>query len=254
MILKQNKFCKINSPKISIIVAVYNGEATLQNCIDSIIKQKYDNKELIIMDGASTDATPLILKANSFHITYWESKIDRGIAHAWNKAIRYAAGDWILFLGSDDKLEDSMVLSDMANKLRENIDDDVIYGRIVFEGGNYNGFITGEAKNLLQIKKRMVIPHTATFHRRTFLDAVGPYNETFKMAMDYELLLRKKTFSALFVDRRVAVMGGFGVSSRLLKESILEGRRAQLINKIDWRIKIELLHLYYQLRIIFKFW
>ncbi len=66
-------------PLISVIVAVYNGAKTLQHCIDSVANQAYPHKELIIMDGGSTDGTVDILEANDDRIGYWESKPDRGI-------------------------------------------------------------------------------------------------------------------------------------------------------------------------------
>ena len=89
-------------PLISIIVAVYNGEKTLQRCIDSVFSQTYPHKELIIIDGGSTDGTVDILQTNNDKITYWKSEPDNGIYQAWNKALDHAKSDWICFLGSDD--------------------------------------------------------------------------------------------------------------------------------------------------------
>lgn len=74
-------------PLISVIVAVYNGEKTLQHCIDSVSNQAYPHKELIIIDGGSTDGTVDILRADNDKIAYWESEPDKGIYHAWNKAL-----------------------------------------------------------------------------------------------------------------------------------------------------------------------
>ena len=91
-------------PKISIIVAVYNSKKTLQRCIDSVFSQTYPHKELIIIDGGSTDGTVDILRANNDKITYWKSEPDNGIYQAWNKALDHAKSDWICFLGADDYL------------------------------------------------------------------------------------------------------------------------------------------------------
>ncbi|MBI5918957.1 MAG: glycosyltransferase [Nitrosomonadales bacterium] len=241
-------------PFITIVVAVYNGAKTLQQCIDSIANQVYSHKELIVMDGASKDATVSILERNNSQIAFWESSVDRGIAHAWNKALEHAKGDWVLFLGADDRLWDARVLSDIAEALQDNDVDDVVYGEIIFEGGAVNGLVAGGPSNSMVLKRRMVIPHTAAFHRRTFFDEVGRYDETFKMAMDYELLLRKKSFSPRFVSRRVTVMGGEGLSSRLIKKTFLEGRSAQIKNKVDLRIRIEAWHAFYQLRHLINLW
>jgi len=239
-------------PLISIIVAVYNGAKTIQECIDSVANQTYLHKELIIMDGASKDATASILENNTLKIAYWESKKDRGIAHAWNKALEHANGDWILFLGADDRFQDEFVLSDMAAILSSNSINDIVYGKIIFEGGPVHGLVLGNAFNKKAMKRRMVIPHTAAFHSRAFFQEVGQFDEAFKMAMDYEILLRKKALSARFVDRCITVMGGEGVSSTLIVNSLLENRKAQLKNKLGWRMGIEAVHGFYQLRHQYK--
>jgi glycosyltransferase involved in cell wall biosynthesis len=93
---------KHESAPVSIIVAVYNGKATLQQCIDSVAQQTYLNKELIIIDGGSKDGTVELLKTNSTKFSYWISEPDRGVYNAWNKGLAQAQGEWICFLGADD--------------------------------------------------------------------------------------------------------------------------------------------------------
>ena len=77
---------------ISIIIATYNAEKTLQRCLDSIIPQLSDQVELIIIDGGSIDKTSEIVKSNSQYITYYLSEKDDGIYDAWNKGINKANG------------------------------------------------------------------------------------------------------------------------------------------------------------------
>lgn len=234
--------------KISIIIAVYNGAKTLQTCMNSIVGQTYKNREVVIMDGGSEDATVEILEKNTNSIFYWESEKDRGIAHAWNKALDHITGDWVIFLGADDRFQDDRVLSDMAEIMRGSRVDDVIYGQIIYEGGAAHGLVFGGKNDLNFIKRRMAIPHTATFHRRGLFTEVGPFDENYKIAIDYEYFLRKRALQARFVHRRIVVMGGDGVSSRLVRRALQEFRHAQIKNKTDWRIKIEVWHAYYQLR------
>src|SRR4051812_6739568 len=88
--------------RISVIVASFNAAKTIERCIDSFARQTYPNRELIVMDGASKDDTVEILKNRTQDITYWESQKDRGIYHAFNKAVDRTTGDWICFLGADD--------------------------------------------------------------------------------------------------------------------------------------------------------
>ncbi|MDL5501794.1 MAG: glycosyltransferase, partial [Candidatus Methanoperedens sp.] len=96
---------------------VYNGAKTLQRCIDSVSNQSYLNKELIIIDGGSTDGTIEILRSSQDKITYWQSGPDNGIYDAWNKALDHARGDWICFLGSDDYLWKSNVFEEIMPHL-----------------------------------------------------------------------------------------------------------------------------------------
>jgi glycosyltransferase involved in cell wall biosynthesis len=88
-----------SAPLISIIVAVFNGAKTLQQCIDSVILQTYPNRELIIIDGGSKDGTVDLLKANSKQISYWISEPDHGVYNAWNKGLSQAKGDRMIIFG-----------------------------------------------------------------------------------------------------------------------------------------------------------
>ncbi|MBP9970812.1 MAG: glycosyltransferase, partial [Paludibacteraceae bacterium] len=90
--------------KISIIIATYNASKTLNRCLDSIVSQKNSEVELIIIDGGSTDETLSVINSYSSDIDYVLSEKDNGLYDAWNKGIKAAKGDWIMFLGADDQL------------------------------------------------------------------------------------------------------------------------------------------------------
>ena len=74
-------------------MAVFNSAETLQRALDSLKAQTWRNKELMVMDGGSTDGSVDIVGANEGSITHWESNPDQGIYHAWNKALDRANGD-----------------------------------------------------------------------------------------------------------------------------------------------------------------
>ena len=78
---------------VSIVVAVRNGAATVQRCIDSIASQTFAGREIIVIDGGSTDGTVEVLRLNASRLAYWVSEPDRGIYHAWNKALERASGE-----------------------------------------------------------------------------------------------------------------------------------------------------------------
>ena len=223
-------------PQISIIVAVYNGALTLQQCINSVALQTYQHKELIIIDGGSTDGTVELLKASQQKITYWSSGPDQGIYQAWNKALPRARGEWICFLGADDHFWDEHVLTRMAEELAKLLPEiRVAYGQIMLlNGGGERLYAVGEPWERLRQRflKSMCIPHPGMMHRRSLFEEHGGFDESFRIAGDYELLLRElKTADAAFIPNLVTVgmRQGKGESShpaatlRVLQET----RRAQ---------------------------
>jgi glycosyltransferase involved in cell wall biosynthesis len=235
-------------PLISIVIAVLNGEKTLQKCLDSIAGQTFKNIELIVVDGGSSDQSVKILKENSGIISYWESNKDEGIAHAWNKGIKKSSGNWIIFLGADDCLHDADVLAEMAVLLSSDDDNDVIYGKVIFADGPYAGLVLGAPFVWEAYRRRMLIPHTGCFQRRKLFRELGEFDQEFKIATDYEFFLRKPLLKAKYAPRLVTLMGYGGVSSNQKIKALKEGRLAQIKNSVDSRLKIEMWHAVYQIR------
>ena len=106
-------------PLITIIVATYNELLNIQKTLDSIYYQKYNNFEIIVIDGNSDDGTVKILKKNQNLISKWLSEDDHGIYDAWNKGLNMSSGDWIMFLGAGDTLNDD-ALNNYANFIKAN--------------------------------------------------------------------------------------------------------------------------------------
>ncbi|OYZ76261.1 MULTISPECIES: glycosyltransferase family 2 protein [unclassified Polaromonas] len=220
----------MNSPLISIVVAVFNGAQTIQKCIDSIQSQDFKNFELIVIDGESTDSTCEILHRNKNIIKYMISESDRGIADAWNKGISQAKGEWIYFLGADDYLWDSGVLSAAAKELQKNSSNAlVVYGKVAVVNEEYQEIVRA-GKPWHQIsdgfKGLMLLPHQGIFHHYTLFKTYGHFDEQFRIVADYEFLLRYlKSNKAIFLSNlTVSGMLHGGISSqadgslRLLRE------------------------------------
>ena len=121
--------------KVSIITVTYNSEKYLQDCIDSVQSQQYPHIEHIIIDGKSTDGTKDIILRNEESLSCWVSETDRGMYDAINKGIKLATGDVIGILNSDDMLENSMVISDIADSFK-NQDVSVVYGDLKYISPN----------------------------------------------------------------------------------------------------------------------
>lgn len=222
-------------PLLTVIVAVYNGEATLQQCIDSIARQTYPNKELVIIDGGSKDGTVELLEENRNKISYWISEPDNGIYNAWNKGLAHAQGEWVCFLGADDFFWDATVLERMAARLASlPASIRVAYGQIMQVGtGGEAPRPKGEPWQ--QVKERfkqcMCIPHVGTMHRRNLFEQRGKFDESFRIAGDYELLLRELiTGDAVFIPEIVTVaqrIGGISTDAVNYMNMMRETRRAQ---------------------------
>ena len=207
-------------PRLSVVIAVRNGAATLQRAIDSVFEQTYPNVELVVIDGASTDGTVAIVEANAARIVYWESEPDRGVYHAWNKALDHVTGDWISFLGSDDRYCDPRVLERVAALLvADDLQHLVAYGyidKIRVDGTVVRSKIgPWDADQRKAFRRAVMIPHPATFHHQALFERHGRFDERFRIAGDYEFLLRELLdHDPLFLDEVIVEMAGGGLSDR----------------------------------------
>lgn len=223
---------------VTVIVAVYNGAATLQQCIDSVASQTFQDVQLIIVDGGSTDGTVDLLAANASKLSFWISEPDKGIYDAWNKGLKHATGDWILFLGSDDYLYNERVLESMVPHLEalpSNIR--VAYGQVLIVNKLGDALYAIGApwptiKN--RFRQVMCIPHTGTLHRRTLFDQHGEFDSSYRIAGDYEFLLRElKRADASFIKNCIVAamrVGGVGSDPSNGIRVMRETRRAARVH------------------------
>lgn len=122
--------------KVSVITVVYNDEKHIKSTLDSFFAQTWPEKELIVVDGGSTDGTTEIIRDYANRISWWCSERDNGIYDAMNKGIMRCSGQWIGFLNSGDYYADSNSLERFMSTV---IDSQVavIYGHSMeFNGSN----------------------------------------------------------------------------------------------------------------------
>ncbi len=115
-----------NRPKVSIITVVYNGIAHLEQTIQSVLNQTYDNVEYIIIDGGSTDGTVELIKKYEESIAYWVSESDGGIYDAMNKGISNATGEIVGLINADDWYETGTI--EKVVETFQNSEVDVVHG------------------------------------------------------------------------------------------------------------------------------
>ncbi|QGZ90198.1 glycosyltransferase family 2 protein [Microcystis aeruginosa] len=183
---------KFAVPLVTIITVVFNGEKHLEQTIQSVISQTYDNVEYILIDGGSTDGTVDIIRKYEDKIDYWVSEPDAGISDAMNKGISLATGILINHLHAGDKFAADTTLSSVVssynsegwrwcfgNQLLRSPTDDAIVG--CFCPPKFS-------QKLLHIVN--TIPHPTVFSERALIEEVNGFDNNYKCAMDYHLWLR----------------------------------------------------------------
>ena len=174
-------------PKISICTICLNAETEILRTVESILNQNTDDYELIIKDGLSTDNTLKLLETiqkkhynNCIKIV---SEKDTGIYSAMNQAIKYACGEYCIFINSGDILHDTNVFEKALTLL--NGTNDVVYGNCVMQMNDYKGLWEG---NLNVIQKKMPFAHPACFVKTALLKELQ-FDESLRISADYDLIL-----------------------------------------------------------------
>lgn len=120
--------------KFSIITVCYNAAATIEQTLVSIIEQDYENKELIVIDGFSSDDTNKIIRKYEKNISVHISEKDNGIYDAMNKGLKYITGDYVIFMNAGDCFWNSDVLRCVAERINET--GAVYYGDTMYDFGD----------------------------------------------------------------------------------------------------------------------
>ncbi len=206
--------------KISIVIATFSAAKCVAACLNSCINQTWQDKEIIVIDGGSTDGTVELIRQYAPHLAYWVSEKDKGIYDAWNKAIAHVTGSWVLFRGADDVFWDETVLEKATPGLATASSTELLcYGAVasVNEDQEMVGIRGGpweDAKDLFH--KRMTLPHTGLFHHIQLFQRFGGFDTSYQIAGDYDFLLRAtqggvqgKFLTGLIVTK----MSGVGISN-----------------------------------------
>jgi glycosyltransferase involved in cell wall biosynthesis len=224
---------------ISVVIATYNCADSISECLESVVNQDFDSFEVVVADGASNDGTVDVIARFSDRLAWWDSSPDAGIYDAWNKAVTHASGEWLCFLGSDDTLVSPHTLARAAAALQElrGQGKRLAYGTVhmVNARGEVTGAIGAPAGSLVwQFRHGMPkqVSHTGMFHHASLFREHGLFDPQFRIAGDYEFLLRelhRNPGSLCFLPELVTVLkGDGGVSSNPV--AILECYRARKRN------------------------
>lgn len=220
----------LERPLISVITVIFNGVATIEHTIRSVLEQTYDNVEYIIIDGGSTDGTLDVLRRYENHIDYWVSEKDEGIYDAMNKGIAIAHGKYIGMLNSDDYFANPFSLEKIVSCLEINNVDAVFSCLDIVDPANLNRVlrkyrITSFSPFMLRIG--VMPPHPTFYCKKSCYEKAGLYRTDYRIAADFEMLVRllmQNHISWSFLDETTVKMRSGGLSSSGLKSNWIVNR------------------------------
>jgi glycosyltransferase involved in cell wall biosynthesis len=227
-------------PLITVVTAVYNGQPHVSACLESVLTQDYPNIEHIIVDGDSTDGTLDVLRSREDRIALWSSGPDCGVYDAWNKGLDLANGEWIAFLGADDIYLPGAI-STYVNLARNNPEAEFLSSRAKLDHPTGYSPIFGGSWSWPRFCTAMSTIHVGTMHHRTLFERLGRFNSTYRIAGDYEFMLRARdTLKTAFTPEVTVVMRAGGLSDSTA--GLYEARRAKVENCIrtPWIAELEL--------------
>lgn len=189
-------------PLLSVVTPSFNQSHFIRATIDSVAAQDYPHIEHIVMDGGSTDRTREVLA--EYPKLTWTSEPDKGQTDAINKGLRRATGEIVAYINSDDVYRQG-AFSAAAGALAAHPEAVAVVGDcdVIDAQGETVGFLKArldDPEDLLRFwewDRKVCIPQAATFIRRSALDAVGLFDESFDMAMDLEMWLRLARFGPI---------------------------------------------------------
>ena len=183
----------MNEPLITIITVSYNSEEFIEESILSVINQNYKNIQYIVIDGNSNDNTNNIISKYIEKIDLYISEKDNGIYDAINKALRYAKGDLIKILNSDDKLPFNSLYYVSNFFLKNNLKktNSLIIGNtyVIDRNNQISKIINKNTKNMLGFES---FNHPGWFITKEATKIVGFYSTNFKISSDFEYFRRLK--------------------------------------------------------------
>lgn len=223
--------------KITLLTASWNSASTIADTLRSVGRQTYPDIEHIIVDGGSTDNTMDIVEREGPHVAKALSEKDRGIYDAYNKGIGLASHDIIGFINSDDFYAHDGVIAEVMSVFAADPALEAVHADLVYVRQDDTASIVRHWKSRECSEKSLArgfIPaHPTVFLRRSVYAKAGLFDLDYRLAADYEFLLRIfKTYGIrsryiphIWVRMRAGGATGGNVASIKLQNA--EIRRAQ---------------------------
>ena len=202
-----------DGPRITVVTVCLNAVASIERTLSSVVGQGYPRLEYVIVDGGSTDGTIDIIRRYETRLAAWSSEPDRGISDAFNKGIRRATGEVIGLVSADDYLPEG-TLQRVAAAWLAAARPDVLYGNslVVYPDGSGATTVHPD-RDFSAVWRRTPVKHSSTWITRRAYERYGGYGLRWRLAMDYELILRFHLRGARF-HYEDAVLGAFQLGGR----------------------------------------
>lgn len=221
------------SLKISIITVCYNSVEYLEDAVESVLSQDYDNFEYIIIDGGSTDGTLDIIRKYESRLAYWISAPDRGIYDAMNKGIAQASGDIIGMINSDDYYLPG-AFRKVANAFADkSLDDNIFWGDIMHGDERVLGW------REWNVKRGAFAPHPSMFCPKKVYERIGAYSLDYKILADYDFMYRAINYhhiEHIYLPEPIAFFRPGGLASQNILPSLKEELEVKLRYGQPWLI------------------
>ncbi|MAL59285.1 MAG: glycosyl transferase [Flavobacteriaceae bacterium] len=224
---------------ISIITINFNNAKGLEATLQSVQQQSFSHYEHIVIDGNSTDGSKEVIENYKANFSYWVSEPDHGVYHAMNKGIAVAKGEYLQFLNSGDVLENTNVLADVANEMSDK--KDIYYGDLLFVGEGTSKLQTYPDELGFAYFKNRSLGHPAAFIKKELFNRVFYYNESLKIASDWEFFICaicKYNTSYRHINRVIAKFDTGGISSKESYQQLIKKEQEEvLVSHFEFYLK-----------------
>jgi len=223
--------------KLSVVTVCRNSARTIRQTLESFLEQDHPEKELVVVDGASTDETPAIVRSLSDGTFRILSEPDRGLYDAMNKGLALFTGDAVGFLNSDDRYKDKECLARIAAALEQA---DISFGDLDFVKDHPDRTIArrwrGSPFEKGSFRRGWMPAHPTFYVRRRVVESVGRFDLSYPIAADYDYMLRAlelTSFHSAYIAYPLIdmTMGGKSTASML---SYVKGNLQALRSRRIW--------------------